>query len=270
MSCRLECKVDLVLANMILALTLIFPSPGHPLLRSQNHHSAGLTRGRWTHRDFQPTTVEHPRFNPHKSSTMRAEVERRAKQSFGSVSISQAETAEPTMGSQVNVFVFNSGHVSSRDLVLAEDRAAGIFKKEGIRVIWVAGLTAREPMGHPIGEAWNPADLDLRLWTRSLARGTAIHSNALGYCLSIERGQAIILSDAIQNLAARWGIDLADILGVAMAHEIGHLLLRTSSHSTLGMMKAPYLQKDLTSAGREGLIFTREEGNSMRNEVRRR
>jgi hypothetical protein len=175
-----------------------------------------------------------------------------------------------SMGVQVTVFVFNSVHISSRDLALAEARSAEIFKNVGIRVIWVAGLTAQDAVGHPVGKAWNPTDLDLRLWTRQLASGATIHSNALGYCLSIERGQAIILSDEIQNFATSWGIDLADILGVAMAHEIGHLLLRTSSHSPLGMMKAAYLQKDLTSAGRRSLIFTREDGKSMRNEVRRR
>jgi hypothetical protein len=175
-----------------------------------------------------------------------------------------------TMGFQVTVFVFNAEHVSSRDLALAEARAAEFFKKVEITIIWIAGFTARDAVVPPVGEAWKPTDLDLRLWTRQLARGATMHSNALGYCLSIERGQAIILSDEIQNFATSWGIDLADILGVAMAHEIGHLLLRTSSHSLLGVMKAEYLQKDLTSAGRRSLIFTQEEGKSMRNEVRRR
>jgi hypothetical protein len=184
---------------------------------------------------------------------------------------SRAWTMQATASElHVTIYVFNSARVSSRDLALAEARAARIFEKIGITLIWVAGLTAQEAVGHPLGEAWNPADLDLRLWTRQLARGAAIHSNALGYCLSIERGQAIIFSDAIQNIAARWSIDLADILGVAMAHETGHLLLRTSNHSPLGMMKAPYLQKDMTGVGLERLIFTREEGDSMRSEVRRR
>jgi hypothetical protein len=225
MSCRLKCKIDLALANMTLALTLVFPS------------STSAAAG--TH-------------------------------SAGSPPLETSMAHRTTMRFQVTVFVFNPVHVSSRDLVLAEARAAEIFENVDIRVIWIAGLTAQDAVGHPLGEAWNPADLDLRLWTRQQARGAAIHSNALGYCLSIERGQAIILSDEIQNFATIWGIDLADILGVAMAHEIGHLLLRTSSHSPLGVMKAPYLQKDLTSAGRKSLIFTREEGNSMRSEVRRR
>jgi hypothetical protein len=170
----------------------------------------------------------------------------------------------------VTVYVFNSIHVSARDLIKAEAQAARIFDTAGIKVIWVAGLTAQDATGHAAGEAWNPTNLDLRIWTRLMARGTAIPSNALGYCLSMKLGQAVVLADAIQNLAVSWGTDAADLLGLAMAHEIGHLVLQTASHSANGMMEPRYLQKDLVNAERGGLMFTREETNSMRNEVRRR
>ena len=61
-----------------------------------------------------------------------------------------------SMGVQVTVFVFNSVHISSRDLALAEARSAEIFKNVSIRVIWVAGLTAQDAVGHPVGKAWFP------------------------------------------------------------------------------------------------------------------
>ncbi len=184
---------------------------------------------------------------------------------------SPAETIQPSAAElRVTVYVFNSAHVDSRGLAKAEAQAAGVFEKVGIKITWVAGLTAREAPGHPVGEAWNPANLDLRIWTRPMARGTAIPSTALGYCLSMELGQAVVLSDAIHNLAAIWGAEAADILGLAMAHEIGHLLLQTASHSANGMMEPRYLQKDLATAERGRLMFTREETNSMRNAVRRR
>jgi hypothetical protein len=184
---------------------------------------------------------------------------------------SPAATIRPASSElHVTVYVFNSVYVSLRDLIKAEAQAARIFDTAGIKVTWVAGLTAQEATGHAAGEAWNPANLDLRIWTRPMARGTAIPSNALGYCLSMKLGQAVVLADAIQNLAAIWGTDAADILGLALAHEIGHLLLQTASHSAAGMMEPRYLQKDLVSAERGGLMFTRDETNSMRNEVRRR
>jgi len=171
---------------------------------------------------------------------------------------------------RIVVYVFNSAHVGSRDLTKAEAQAAEAFEKVGIRITWLAGLTAGEAMGHSVGEAWNLANLDLRIWTRPMTRGTAIPSNALGYCLSMERGEAVVLSDAIQNLAAIWGANAADILGMAMTHEIGHLLLRTGRHSAAGVMEPRYLQKDLASAERGSLLFTQKESNALQNEVRRR
>jgi hypothetical protein len=188
---------------------------------------------------------------------------------FGWLPSSRAWPVEPSK-LHIAVYVFNSAHVGSRDLTKAEDQAADVFEKVGIKITWVAGLTAREAMGHAAGEAWNPANLDLRIWTRPMARGTTIPSNALGYCLSMERGEAVVLSDAIQNLAAIWGANATDILGLAMTHEIGHLLLRTGRHSAAGMMEPRYLQKDLASAERGTLLFTQTERNALQNEVRRR
>jgi hypothetical protein len=186
---------------------------------------------------------------------------------FGWLPSSRSWPVEPSK-LHIAVYVFNSAHVGSRDLTKAEDQAADVFEKVGIKITWVAGLTARE-MGSA-GEAWNPANLDLRIWTRPMALGTTIPSNALGYCLSMERGEAVVLSDAIQNLAAIWGANAADILGLAMTHEIGHLLLRTGRHSAAGVMEPRYLQKDLASAERGSLLFTQKERRALQNEVRRR
>jgi len=83
------------------------------------------------------------------------------------------------------------------------------------------------------------------------------------YLLSQNPGQVSVNPDAIHNLAAIWGADAADILGLAMAHEIGHLLLRTGRRSTAGMMEPRYLQKELASAERGSLVFTQKESNSI-------
>jgi hypothetical protein len=103
-----------------------------------------------------------------------------------------------------------------------------------------------------------------------MTRGSAIPSKALGYRLSLERGQTVVLFDAVQNLAETWGKDAADLLGLTIAHEIGHLLLKNSGHSNLGMMQARYLQKDMMSFERGHLNFSWEQIDFMRSEVRRR
>ena len=88
--------------------------------------------------------------------------------------------------------------------------------------------------------------------------------------LSLEESHAGVLFDAIQDLAASRFTDPANLLGLAMAHEMGHLLLQSAAHSAAGIMRAQWLPKDLRDAEGGFLMFTREQDRLMRNEVRRR
>jgi hypothetical protein len=182
----------------------------------------------------------------------------------------QTELRRTTSALRISVFVFNSANIPIHQLKKAEVRAGEVFEKLGIKLIWAVGLTTRDTIVNSPGEAWNPCNFDLRIWTRPMARGSVFPSNVLGFRLSIDKGQGVVLSDAIQNLASMWEMDGADVLGLAIAHEIGHLLLDTSSHSSTGVMRAQYFQKDLISFERGRLIFSGKESDCMRREVRRR
>jgi hypothetical protein len=57
--------------------------------------------------------------------------------------------------------------------------------------------------------------------------------------------------------------------GYAVAHEIGHLLLGSHSHSLVGIMRARWGRKELARAERE-LLFLREQAELIRTEVLRR
>jgi hypothetical protein len=65
-------------------------------------------------------------------------------------------------------------------------------------------------------------------------------------------------------------LNALDLLGLAMSHEMGHILLRSVNHSTVGIMQARWLPNDLHDAETGSLVFTREQADSMQNEVRRR
>jgi len=70
----------------------------------------------------------------------------------------------------------------------------------------------------------------------------------------------------IETLAADGDASLPDILGHAMAHEIGHLLLGPS-HSPAGIMRAEWTRKDLESAARNELSFTPQQMELLRASV---
>lgn len=62
----------------------------------------------------------------------------------------------------------------------------------------------------------------------------------------------------------------AMVLGLAIAHEIGHLLLPQGSHSPHGIMRARWDRQDLRLATFGNLIFTEQQAESIRAEIARR
>jgi hypothetical protein len=49
-----------------------------------------------------------------------------------------------------------------------------------------------------------------------------------------------------------------------MAHELGHLLLGSNSHSPTGLMRADWRTKDLTGMAQGGLVFSDEQAQRMK------
>ncbi len=65
-------------------------------------------------------------------------------------------------------------------------------------------------------------------------------------------------------------VSLGTILGYAMAHEIGHLLLNTAGHSCRGVMKARWTAGDLAKMPSYYVNFDLDQVAKIGNEVRRR
>jgi hypothetical protein len=86
----------------------------------------------------------------------------------------------------------------------------------------------------------------------------------------LENGDAVVLADTIRDRAVFGPSNFADLLGLAMAHELGHLLLRSPVHSVTGIMRHQWTEKQLRDDDRGYLRFTAGEAESMRNEVSRR
>ena len=75
---------------------------------------------------------------------------------------------------------------------------------------------------------------------------------------------ATIYADRVLSLAAASGIDAATLLGRAIAHEMGHLLLANNVHGTHGLMRPIWSQEDLRKGRGADWVFTKEEIASIR------
>jgi len=78
---------------------------------------------------------------------------------------------------------------------------------------------------------------------------------------------ATVYVDRVEALAAQAGVDPGELLGRAIAHEIGHLLLGTAAHARSGLMRATWktgeLQRDLPL----DWIFSESQGEEMRRRL---
>jgi hypothetical protein len=79
-----------------------------------------------------------------------------------------------------------------------------------------------------------------------------------------------IYADRVSAVCSCTGLAASVILGHAMAHEIGHVLLGTDGHSPSGVMKANWVGNDRHQMVFKYLSFTTDEANMMREGLHRR
>ena len=74
----------------------------------------------------------------------------------------------------------------------------------------------------------------------------------------------------VSEEAAEFGVQPYEVLGPAIAHELGHLLLGQQGHSPSGIMRARWRREDYERAPLGAFKFTAEQARSVRAEVGRR
>lgn len=71
--------------------------------------------------------------------------------------------------------------------------------------------------------------------------------------------------ELVLKIARGSGVDFATLLGRAIAHEIGHLLLGHSRHSRDGLMRAIWSQDEIRGIRATGWQFSDAEAAQMRH-----
>jgi hypothetical protein len=76
-----------------------------------------------------------------------------------------------------------------------------------------------------------------------------------------------VYADRITNLAAATGADIGTLLGRAIAHEIGHLLLGTVVHAEAGLMRAHWSGEELRREQPSDWVFSQIEARQMKRQL---
>jgi len=166
-------------------------------------------------------------------------------------------------GPGVAISVFNDLGISSEILMQAEEVSSQVFGEAGIHVDWVNCSPADQaPSGKVACRRAIPQHLHLRIVRRSL--NSRDSTFGISYLASDGSGfQADIFFEGIEKLGHQTFVDPAIILGHVAAHEIGHLLLGTNSHSPGGIMRAHWKMEELARAKMGLLLFTKSQSYQM-------
>jgi len=164
------------------------------------------------------------------------------------------EDIEPRV--TLHVQVHNMARAWVEVVTEAEKVAAGIFHAAGIRIVW------NECRCSPV---LTPTSVMLRIIPRFFgSKQSNSRLENLGYAVAGTEGGglATVFYDRVEAIAK--GENLSRVLGYAIAHEIGHVLLGQSSHSPAGLMRANWSEKDLRPVHRDRMQFTPEQAEHMR------
>jgi hypothetical protein len=172
----------------------------------------------------------------------------------------------PEQENRVTVLVYNYAHLPQQTLSEAEDRASLIFRNAGVEIEWAdCPLNDEDPSLYPKC----PAILDAtQLFLRILPR-TAAKAHTGGEAFVASR-IANIFWNRVEEQAQRLNVSAPRFLAHTLAHELGHLLLGSNSHSPAGIMTARWDTPTVTRIRQEGLYFHGQQSELIRSEMRKR
>ena len=80
---------------------------------------------------------------------------------------------------------------------------------------------------------------------------------------------ATIYINRIEDSARHAGADLAVLLGRAVAHEVGHLILHTNEHGVQGLMRAIWTEDEMSRNTPDDWVFASPERRQIRAALQR-
>lgn len=161
---------------------------------------------------------------------------------------------------------------SADEFSTARDVAGGILGTAGIGIVWLdcrPGGRDLTPISDKCQQPLRPNEMILRVVPGADANATE-YEHSLGYSLIPHAGAATVAtvySDRVAALARAAHSRGVDLLGRAIAHEIGHLLMGTNEHAAHGLMRAFWSHVELRRNLPADWAFSDYQAQMMRSTI---
>lgn len=154
----------------------------------------------------------------------------------------------------ITVMLRNDAEAPPGMVAAAQRSVSEVYEAAGVDIAW----------GGP-----RPAAM-LALVSRERARAIGHRPEVIGFATG-NRGRrgkvAYIFLHRVKELSARYRLPESVILGAAIAHELGHLLLPHDSHSDVGVMRPILDHAEFRKADRGELLFTANQAVQIREAI---
>ncbi len=163
--------------------------------------------------------------------------------------------------------------------------ATEVYRKAGVETRWAdIALTAENGQLNSAGnQAFTLADFQLSIFPDEMADRSGLPNNVMGLAPGAgpDRGIVYVFDSRVRTIFrgtlsaytrgdADRRVSMGQILGHAIAHEVGHLLLNQQVHSPHGIMRGEWGLTDFRDINCGLLRFTPQQAEVLRTDVRRR
>jgi len=170
----------------------------------------------------------------------------------------RAASADEPPRQVITVRVYDYTAAPAAMLSRAKEDVSRIYRQAGIDIRWID-----TPDTNPAAAFAIQIMIRRRPVDGSTSASGSVMGSSLGDTHDVD-GSAFVFRDRVTHVAHGRQQDVARVLGYAMAHEMGHLLLPYPAHSTNGMMRAAWDGDDLRHIANGSMLFTPAQATLIR------
>jgi hypothetical protein len=173
-------------------------------------------------------------------------------------------TSEHAPLPQLSLHVSMQGDVPIVMLQHAQREVLWIFEQAGVHVEWIGcGLDRRDP---DIQASASAVVIPMVIVSRQSKALSAIPPRVLGAVMRDGDSREVgwVLFHRVERASDSFALDTGVVLGHAIAHEVGHLLLPRRTHGPSGLMRATWRMEDMRDAAQGHLGFSPAEAAIIR------
>ena len=242
---------------------------GHLLLGNPGHSGEGLMKAVWSPTQLLRATASPMKFSEREIRRIQQDLRSRAE-----LSPCMQTAAWGATDREIQVRIEDYAGIPSKVRTEALDLAESILRTAGAQVVWLqCPPSAAERMDARCASRPEPADIFVRLMPERMAAKLSFQADCLGFAIVPERSfgrVAAVFWDKARRAAVKWGARRSTVLGHAIAHEIGHLLIAERGHSRRGLMKARWSQSEIRHANKVPMEFNSKDKRRIQQNLRAR